>query len=279
MRIAITGANGYIGSRIARALRPKHTIVPLGRATTPRFTLDEGFTLDGKTAPTPLKRVDVLIHCAYDFSPRGWHDIYRVNVLGTRRLLREARAADVQRIIVISSMSAFPGCKSLYGRAKLAIEQDARKAKAFIVRPGLVYDKDARGIVGRLRDVARRLPVVPMIGRGKQEVYPCHAEDLAQLIALLCEKDIAPRGVPITAASQRPVTFREIVTVLSGRKPLFVPIPYAAAYAGLRVLEALRLNGGLRTDSLVGMVHTNPDPDFSATRRISVTFRALTRRR
>ena len=69
-----------------------------------------------------LRSADALVHAAYDLSLRSAVDIWRVNVEGTRRLLEVAVGADVSRIIVLSSMSAFDGTSQLYGRAKLDIE-------------------------------------------------------------------------------------------------------------------------------------------------------------
>ena len=263
---AVTGANGFVGSRIAKHLAQHGAVRRLTRHAEPRFTLGE---------PVPknaLAGVDVLVHCAYDFRPKSWRDIKRANVSGTLALFDAARQAGVRRVIFISSMSAFEGCRSKYGRAKLSIERKARDhhPETVIVRPGLVYDRQAGGIVGAMQGFIGRLPVVPLIGGG-QEFYTCHSEDLAQAVLEL--SDGALSGRPVIAAEAQPHTYREILSTIAeagGRRPRFLPVPYALAYNGLRLLEALRVPMDFRSDSLVGLMNADPAPQFSP---LKTTFR------
>jgi hypothetical protein len=83
---------------------------------------------------------------------------------------------------------------------------------------------------------------------------------------------------PIVAASERSRTFREMMWVLAeqgGNEIRFVPVPKSLMYYGLRSTEALGLDTGLRSDSVVGLVHPNSNPDFGATRETGVKFRAF----
>src|SRR4051794_30325375 len=98
---AVTGANGYLGSRVASRLTESGWNVRELTSTpaTPdqvSFTLLEGVEAGG------LKGADALVHCAYDFRPRRWEDIDRANVLGTERLLAEARSSGIDSIVQIS---------------------------------------------------------------------------------------------------------------------------------------------------------------------------------
>lgn len=263
---AVTGTNGFVGSRIAKHLAQHGAVRKLTRHSEPRFALGERLPKDA------LAGADVLVHCAYDFRPASWRDIKRTNVAGTLALFDEARQAGVRRVIFISSMSAFEGCRSRYGRAKLSIERKARDhhPETVIVRPGLVYDRQAGGIVGAMQGVIGRLPVVPLIGGG-QELYTCHSEDLAQAVLELSDGPLPER--PVIAAEAQPHTYREILSAIAeagGRTPRFLPVPYALAYNGLRALEALRVPMGFRSDSLVGLMNADPAPQFSP---LKTTFR------
>ena len=102
-------------------------------------------------AAEALRSADALIHAAYDLSLTSSADIWRVNVEGTRRLLEAAKDAAVDRIIVLSSMSAFEGTTQLYGRAKLDIEAMTTESGGCAVRPGLVYSERAGGMAGAMR--------------------------------------------------------------------------------------------------------------------------------
>lgn len=81
----------------------------------------------------------MLIHCAYDFSVTSRSDVWDANVFGTRSLLDLAVSSGVRRTIFVSSMSAYPGTRQVYGRVKLASETDAFARGMCAIRPGLIY--------------------------------------------------------------------------------------------------------------------------------------------
>jgi hypothetical protein len=54
-----------------------------------------------------------------------------------------------------------------------------------------------------------------------------------------------------------------------------VPVPWRLIWLGLIVVERLGLNLRFRSDSLIGLVNTDPHPDFSSTRELGVSFRGL----
>ena len=99
------------------------------------------FHLGEELAPDLFRslHISALVHCAYDFHPVKRAEIRRVNVEGSRKLLVAAQAGGVERMAVMSSISAFKGCRSLYGQAKLEIEAAAASFGALVVRSGLVY--------------------------------------------------------------------------------------------------------------------------------------------
>ena len=103
-----------------------------------------------------------LIHCAYDMTLRQPDQIRQVNVDGSATLLRSAAERGVERIVVLSSMSAYDGTEQLYGRAKLDIERLTLDVGGAAIRPGLVYGPDAGGMAGTLAGLTK-LPVVPVL--------------------------------------------------------------------------------------------------------------------
>ena len=102
--------------------------------------------------------MELLIHCAYDMTLTRRSDIKRVNVEGTRRLLRAAADAGVPRVIVLSSMSAYEGTTQMYGQAKLAIEgRRCRSVAGCSARPRI--RRSAGGMIALTR--VTRLPSSP----------------------------------------------------------------------------------------------------------------------
>src|ERR1700734_2525745 len=141
---AVTGASGYVGSRVASHLAGVGWGVrALCRSQPETVRGNRLFHLafDLATGPSPrtLGGADVLVHTAYDFSHTRWSDIARVNIDGSRRLLEAARDAEIDRIVYVSTTAAFPGARSMYGRAKLEIEQIALDLGAVVIRCGLVW--------------------------------------------------------------------------------------------------------------------------------------------
>jgi nucleoside-diphosphate-sugar epimerase len=275
---AITGANGYVGGVIADAFRVHGwNVVELGRKPTARAAgMFRPFSLNEPLDAQALSGIKVLVHCAYDFSPIDKGGIQRSNVDGTLALFRSASAAGVGRIIFISSMSAFEGCKSLYGQAKLSVEKKAAEFGLIIVRPGLVYGPDAKGMVGSLQKLAALPLLTPMVGLGQMVLYLAHEKNLGELIVRLADPATAAPTAPVIAANDQPMTFREIVRILGvsqGRgKKLIVPIPSAAIWAMLKVAESAGLRPRLRSDSLVSLMNQEPRPDFAPLKLVGVPF-------
>src|SRR4051812_36344711 len=116
----VTGANGFVGSRLRFHLeRAGWKVIGWTRHPKPGGV---AFRLGENVSSRQLEGVEAVVHCAYDFKARGWHEIQAVNVNGSRRFLQAARDAGVKKLVFISSISAFPGCRSLYGKAKMEIE-------------------------------------------------------------------------------------------------------------------------------------------------------------
>ena len=260
-RCAVTGANGYLGSRVVRRFRSEGwEVVEMARTGPPatRYSLD--------TAPPPkvFEDVDALIHCAYDFRTSTSSAFQTTNVDGSVRLLKAAREKGVKTIVFISSMAAYDGCKSHYGSGKLAVEREAAKLDAVIVRPGMIYGKDAGGVLASLRKAASKLPVVPLIGDGRYPLFTVHEEDLCGLLFDLAmgRED----GKLISAAALQTIPFRQMVRDLAsaaGRKPFLLPIPWRIPFCGLRAIEAMGVRIGFRSDSIVSLVEANPHPTFT----------------
>jgi nucleoside-diphosphate-sugar epimerase len=276
----ITGANGYIGSRIAAHLRREGWVVYELRHDLKSAIAGDGlllpYSLEEGVKPEVLRGVQALVHCAYDFRPVRWEEILTVNVKGSLRLFAAAREADVKRVIFFSSMSAFEGCRSLYGRGKMEVEKEALKMGAVVIRPGLVFGKDAGGTFGALHRLVSASKVVPLIGSGSQIQYLAHEEDLCCLVAKICAAEGDYIDSPISAAAERSVTLREIVKVVAeaqGQKKIVIPIPWRVVWLGLKITEKLNLGIGLRSDSVIGLVNSNRHPDFAPLRRMGVPFR------
>lgn len=272
-KILVTGGSGFIGARVGDELTGRgHVVMRLGRSepATRRWSLGE------QPGAGAFEGASALIHCAYDMTLSKWDDIRRTNIEGTDKLLAAAAESGVKRIVLISSIAAFEGCQSDYGRAKLACETIATRHNAVVLRPGMVWGDNSGGVYAAMEQWVQSLPVTPVLVPSPS-FYMCHVQDLAELIAEIVD---LPAWEPdrVTTAFPRPLRFDEVVMELQRRhgkrKPL-LPIPWRAPWLACKTLEAIGVRPPFRSDGLVGLMKANPRPDFSALDRYQTRFRSF----
>ena len=277
---AITGSNGYVGGCVKNHFAAHGwEILELTRQPKPGGRAVK-FQLGGDVASAALAGVDALVHCAYDFKPLREEEIRAVNVEGSRKILAAARTAGIPKIIFISSISAFDGCRSLYGKAKLEIEKIALAQGALVIRPGLVYGDDAGGMFGKLAGQVRQSTLIPLIGDGAQIQFLVHQADLCAFTENCAAGRIRPIPKILTAANPQPWPFKNLLREIARRqdkKIRFVRLPWRAVWLGLKAAEVCGLKLNFRSDSLVSLMHQNPAPDFSANAQAGLICRPFQR--
>jgi len=272
----LTGAHGFVGSRLKRYLeREGWRVIAWTRQPEPGSGA-VAFHLGQEVDPGLLKGAHALVHCAYDFGPRRWEDIAAVNVTGWQKLLEAARTAGVGSVILISSLSAFAGCRSLYGKAKLEIESFAQSMGASVIRPGLVYSDNPGGMFGRLVRQVRGSRFIPIMWGGKQVQYLLHDEDLGKLVHACLEGRLPKAAEPITIAHEQGWELKEILRQIAqalGKRVSFVPVPWQGVWLALKSLELAGVRTNFRSDSLISMVYQNPRPEFASTKSLGFACR------
>lgn len=274
----ITGSRGYLGSSIKEAFkRERWNVVELVR--NPDFeSVQMGRAISfqlGQDVPTDsLRGATALVHCAHDFSLRDWKSIHATNVLGAEKLFSAAKQAGVQKKIFISSMSAYEGCRSMYGRAKLEVEKILSDSGTLLLRPGLIYGDRPEGIFGNLVKQAQNSRLLPLFGDGSQILYLSHQEDLARVMCDHAADRLPVVSEPVTAAHDKGWTFRSILEGLAqGRKLRFIKVPWRPAWLMIKCAELLHFPLPFRSDSLVSLMHQNLHPSFDSARRLGLQFR------
>jgi nucleoside-diphosphate-sugar epimerase len=264
---AITGSNGYVGGCLKNYFAGRGwEVLELTRQPKPG-SRGIRFQLGGEIDPAALAGVTALVHCAYDFRPLRWSDIRAVNVEGSQKLFQAARAAGVEKIIGISSISAYDGCRSLYGKAKLEMEKIALDHGALIIRPGLVYGSGPGGMFGKLAAQVRQSSVIPMIGDGSQIQFLVHNEDLSAFIEKFVDGQVEIPPQILTVANTQPWPFKQLLQEIAralDKKPKFIPLPWRLVWAGLKAAELCGVRLNFRSDSLVSLMYQNPKPNFLA---------------
>ena len=191
----------------------------------------------------------------------------QINVAGSQKLLEAARKAGVGPVVFISSLSAFTGCRSLYGKAKMEIESFAASMGAHVVRPGLVYSDNPGGMFGRLVAQVRSSSVIPIMWGGRQVQYLLYDEDLGRLVQACADGRFPREAEPITIAHPQGWELKDILGQIAqalGKRVTFVPVPWQCVWLALKSLELAGLRPNFRSDSLISLVYQNPRPAFAS---------------
>lgn len=273
MRIAITGATGYIGQRLIRAARlAGHDVLALSRR--PTTEPDVAWQPFDLTDTTPLSLpgdIAAVFHLAVEtqHAPRP----EQTEQAAAERLIDAAGVVGA-RFVFISSQTARTDAPTAYGRTKWQIERATLAAGGLVVRPGQVYGGPERGLFGVLCATVNRLPVLPAFIPAPI-VQPVHVDDLAKaLLACLAPMPstvmciAAPENIGFTAFLQA------IARGRTGRRPIAIPVPTFIVLAAAKVLgpslsDKLGLN---QLRSLFALQHMDTASDLQS---LSLTLRPL----
>jgi nucleoside-diphosphate-sugar epimerase len=187
-RVFITGANGFIGKALAARLRELGAeVTGVDLRPDPSHGVVEGSTADPDSWKSALAGVDVVIHTAAIVSlAANYDDSWRVNVLGTSRVLQAAIDAGVPRFVHFSSIMAFgfeypPAVDEDYpirvagytypdtkvnSEAVVMTAHAGGKIDATIVRPGDVYGPGSVWVREPLKMIKARQMILPAGGKG-----------------------------------------------------------------------------------------------------------------
>ena len=219
MRVFVTGATGFIGGAVARRLRDRgDDVVALVRDPGKAGSLGaqgvrivQGDLGDRYVMRSAMEDVDAVIHSAAAYQvgipDKDRAAMYATNVRGTECVLENAREADVQKVVYVSTVATLgntngvvvdethphPGTyTSYYEETKLLAHQVAERLIAeglpcVVVQPGAVYGPGDHSQLGNLLDqlLKGRLPLMAMGSAGLTFV---HRDDVAEGIVRALDK-------------------------------------------------------------------------------------------
>ncbi|HUB93414.1 MAG TPA: NAD-dependent epimerase/dehydratase family protein [Verrucomicrobiae bacterium] len=273
--IAITGANGFLGSALIEHFTAKgYSVIALVRkthtSTNPLVTYRQ-YDITKPISKNTLQGADFLVHTAYvKYGRRGSPDAMEVNIKGAENLLVASKQARIKKTVFISTMSAHESATSIYGRQKLAIEKLFLEEDGVVLRSGLILGHG--GIVQDMAAFMKSKHVVPVIGGGKQPLQTIAIYDLAKVV----ETALSPKlhGL-FTVATSTIYTYKSFYQALAkslGIRVAFIPVSYHVLMAAFRSAAVLRLPLNLGEDNLRGLQQLRSADTAPDLKRLGVTI-------
>ena len=256
MRILLTGASGFVGSHLLKALQTDHALVVLGRRRPEHYQGDfiSYDLLDDSLSEKSMSDVDVVIHSAArvhimdDDSQDPLQEFRASNTIATVELAKKAAEEGVRRFIFISSVkvngestSNLPpftaddkrAAEDYYGRSKSEAEEQLQQLakdtglEVVIIRPPLVYGPGVKANFSALMNIVSKGTPLPFgcINTNKRSLVS--VDNLVDLIVTCIEHPKAVNQV-FLVSDDHDVSTSEMVREMAkslGNRDWQIPVP------------------------------------------------------
>jgi nucleoside-diphosphate-sugar epimerase len=254
MKVALTGASGYTGGHVMRALLARGDTVKAlvrERSITPDLLSSGAELVRGALGDTGAARrlvagCEAVMHIAAVYRTAGHPNSYyrEINVEGTRKLLEAAAEAGVRRFVHTSTVgvhgdvlnppadeTAAIAPSDIYQETKAEAEAMSREfgrasgLEVAIVRPGAIYGPGETRLLKVFKSIARGRYAV--VGSGKPHYHLVYIDDLVDGFLLALDRPEAA-GETFIIAGPRSLSqddlAREIASATGGSVwPIHLP--------------------------------------------------------
>lgn len=275
MLIAVTGATGFVGRRIAAALlarghrvraltrNPARAAAAFGPESRPGPELVAGDVGDAAALARLVSGAAAVIHLVGIIAQSGRATFQAVHVAGTAALLAAARAAGVGRFVHMSALNARPDRDATpYHRTKWQAEEQVRGSglSHAILRPSVINGPGSVPI-GTVARLHRWSPAIPVFGDGSFPMQPVWIED----VALAFARAAADRAImgAFELGGPAVLTYEEFLLAIgraSGHPRPLVHVPLALARTVAAAMDWLGPAAPITTDQLQMLVEGSATP-------------------
>ncbi|MEO7086790.1 MAG: SDR family oxidoreductase [Gemmatimonadaceae bacterium] len=242
--ILVTGASGYVGGRLLRALDERGQRVrcmarrpeDLRARLSNRIDVVRGDVLERESLATALSGVDTAFFLIHGMA--GPEDFTRVEYEGARNFARAAREAGVRRIIYLGGLG---------GDGQLSAHLESRQEVGRLLRESGVPTIELRAsvVIGSgslsfelVRALVERLPVMLAPRWVSERTQPIAIDDVIAYLVAALDVNLASSAVVEVGGGDR-VSYMDIMREYAAQRGLrryFVPVPFLSLWLSSRWL-------------------------------------------
>lgn len=260
MKIFITGATGFTGSRVVPLLlKNGYEVRCLYRASSDRSSLANleidwalGDISDSQSLTSAMSGTDTLVNIA------------SLGFGHADSIIRAAKKAGIKRAVFISTTAIFTQLNAGSKQVRLAAETVIQNSGLdyTILRPTMIYGSDRDRNMWRLIRFMRYSPIVPIIGDGEYLQQPILVDDVAAAI-LGCLKANVTIGKSYNIAGKYALAYNEIIDTIANAmnkriRKLHVPSKPVVSLLGL--FERIHIPFPIKAEQVLRL---NENKDFS----------------
>ena len=260
MKVFVTGATGFTGSRVVPLLlQSGYQVRCLSRPTSDRAFLPQ--------PEIEWVQGDLSDPSALTASMIGTNALVNVASLGfghAESIIHAAVEAGIERAVFISTTAIFTQLNAKSKKVRVAAEHAIENSglNYTILRPTMIYGSPRDRNMWQLIQLMHYSPIVPVFGDGNYLQQPVYVDDVAQAIInslrnanTLCKK--------YNIAGKHPLTYNEVIETIAEqtkKRVIKIHLPSQPIVSLLRLFERMRIPLPIKAEQVSRL---NEDKAFS----------------
>ncbi len=269
-KILITGSNGYLGTSFINQFSDKYLFE--------KFSL-----LNQKFEDINFYNIDIVLHCAalvHQKIEHPYEEYYKINVEYPTQLARLAKQNGVKLFVFISTIAVYgedkekldenTSCNAIipYGKSKFEAEKQLLELNddnfiVSIIRPPMIYGKNAPGNIDSLVKLVKKIPIIPLANIENKRSFI----SIQNLLHTIHEIITQEKSGIFLASDDEPLSTSKLIKLIVknlDKKIYIVKIPFFESL--LKIVKPSfhkRLYGSLEVDNTITKEKLNLQNPYS----------------